>query len=203
MVIERAAECKKYFLSGTLYCVLDILHLLETKQCWQIFQWWEIWISHFLFRKQVCCATCLNMRSSLSLVSFLALFFKMKYRLFPVFQTWWDLCVTGSSPTLCTGCCLKELLICNLGLIKQRNIVCKATLLHELPRIKLFRTDQDHSSHFCFAYFDHVFLPSPLIAFYLIKLALMLCNIYTKQFLKSATLFGIFVRRNCLVLGKA
>ena len=73
---ERAAECKKYFLSGTLYCVLEILHLLETKQCWQIFQRWEIWISHFLFRKQVCCATCLNMRSSLYLVSFLALFFK-------------------------------------------------------------------------------------------------------------------------------
>ena len=93
--------------------------------------------------------------------------------------------MTGSSPTLCTGCCLKELLICNLRLIKQRNIVCKATLLHELPRIKLFRTDQDHSSHLCFAYFDHVFLPSPLIAFYLIKLALMLCNIYTKQILKS------------------
>ena len=85
----------------------------------------------------------------------------------------------------------------------NKNIVCKATLLHELPRIKLFRTDQDHSSHLCFAYFDHVFLPSPLIAFYLIKLALMLCNIYTKQILKSATLFSIFVRRNCLVLRKA
>ena len=43
---------------------------------------------------------------------------------------------------------LKELLICNIRSIKQRNIVCKATLLYETLRIKLFRTDQGLSS-FC------------------------------------------------------
>ena len=77
---------------------------------------------------------------------------------------------------------LKELFICNIRLIRQRNIVCKATLLHELPVIKLFRTDQGHSSHLHFAYFDHVFLPRPLITFHLfLLLAFMLCNMYTEE----------------------
>ena len=49
---------------------------------------------------------------------------------------------------------LKELLICNIRSIKQRNIVCKATLLHETLRIKLLRIAQGLSS---FAYFDFFF----------------------------------------------
>ena len=74
----------------------------------------------------------------------------------PIF---WSVCVTSFVCCVSRGTVdLKELLNCNIRLIKQRNIVCKATLLHELSWIKLFRTDQGHSSQLHFAYFAGVSL---------------------------------------------
>ena len=73
----------------------------------------------------------------------------------PIFSS---VCVTSFVCCVSRGAVdLKELLNCNIRLIKLRNIVCKATLLHELSWIKLFRTDQGHSSQLHFAYFGHVF----------------------------------------------
>ena len=79
----------------------------------------------------------------------------------PIF---WSVCVTSFVCCVSRGTVdLKELLNCNIIMImiKQRNIVCKATLLHELSWIKLFRTDQGHSSQLHFACFGHVFLLRP------------------------------------------
>ena len=78
----------------------------------------------------------------------------------PIFSS---VCVTSFVCCVSRGAVdLKELLNCNIRLIKQRNIVCKATFLHELSWIKLFRTDQGHSSQLHFAYFGHVFLLRPV-----------------------------------------
>ena len=64
----------------------------------------------------------------------------------PIFSS---VCVTSFVCCVSRGAVdLKGLLNCNIRLIKQRNIVCKATFLHELSWIKLFRTDQGHWSCF-------------------------------------------------------
>ena len=95
----------------------------------------------------------------------------------PIFSS---VCVTSFVCCVSRGAVdLKELLNCNIRLIKQRNIVCKATLLHELSWIKLFRTDQGHSSQLHFAYFGHVFLLRPDHSSSLLG-TFMLCSIYTE-----------------------
>ena len=95
----------------------------------------------------------------------------------PIF---WSVCVTSFVCCVSRGTVdLKELLNCNIRLIKQRNIVCKATFLHELSWIKLFRTDQGHSSQLHFAYFGHVFLLRP-DHFSSLLGTFMLCSIYTE-----------------------
>ena len=107
---------------------------MKIEQYWQISQWWEIWISNFLFNKPVGCVMCL--KHEVISVEFLFLPFFLKWNI----ETW--SCISDSMGSLWCWMWLPL----NVTLARSEGVSTIKILLSSFTRSTLWSSDNNLSS---------------------------------------------------------
>ena len=107
---------------------------MKIEQYWQISQWWEIWISNFLFNKPVGCVMCL--KHEVISVEFLFLLFFFKWNI----ETW--SCISDSMGSLWCWMWLPL----NVTPARSEGVSTIKILLSSFTRSTLWSSDNNLSS---------------------------------------------------------